>query len=341
MNTTLISPTNPNLNYDLFIYEVTSGGTLGNVVASSTTGTYFNTYPSGVQKTVDEGAAFINNTTQTNNYAVIVSATQGGSTADTFKLTVSLDVDGCYDSAEPNDSPYNAYGVTEGTVSGASLHVINDQDWFIWRATSEFISADISSSNGYNVEVYTANGNKLVLVAKNTDGSYPISTGVNYIRVFADESTFSPSTYSLSITPRKLKPAYMHVELNGDQGQVYPDYPEGRYFRFKDRISPDVTITSASGYAVTNQPVTLHWESGSWNESTGNKSREVTAYTNEQGIATTTITPPTSLGTQSVYLHGAIDFIHYYDIDGILISSPGVTSYTDVVYHFSLSEYVG
>lgn len=138
---------------------------------------------------------------------------------------------GNYDSAEPNDSAFEAYKIKEGELSGASLHVENDQDWYIWDATAEFKSAKFIVSAGYDVEVYTADGNKLKLNPQN------------------------------------------------------PDYPEGEHFRFKDRLSP--------------------------------------------------------LGSHSVYLPGPIQFTHYYDIDGIVISSPGVEAYPDVVYYFAYSVYEG
>lgn len=346
LNATLVCPKNPNFNYDLFVYEIDDNGYLTNVVSASTTGTYFNTYEDGTTKTVDEGAAFVNKTDKTQNYAVIVSATKGGSASDTFELTLSLDVQGNYDSAEPNDSAYYAYGITEGNLTGASLHVINDQDWYMWNATSEFESAKISATSGYDVEVYTANGNNLILTNKNSDGSYPIATGVNYIKVSSDGENFVPSVYSLSIEPWDLKPAEMFVHLVGDEGdKSYPDYPQGNnYLRFKDRLSPEVGIASASGYPVRNYPVTLYWESGSWNEHTGNKTREITEYTNSGGVATLVLESPnlpTSLGSYSYYISGPINFIHYYDIDGIVISSPGVESYYNLVYHFSHSVYAG
>lgn len=197
---------------------------------------------------------------------------------------------GNYDSAEPNDSAFEAYKIKEGELSGASLHVENDQDWYIWDATAEFKSAKFIVSSGYDVEVYTADGNKLKLNPQN------------------------------------------------------PDYPEGEHFRFKDRLSPYIGIVSRSGYPVKNHPVTLYWESGAWNEQTGNKTRTVTGKTNKEGVVKLVLEKPdlpTSLGSHSVYLPGPIQFTHYYDIDGIVISSPGVEAYPDVVYHFAYSVYEG
>lgn len=345
INATLVCPKGANLNYDLFIYDIDANGNLGSVVAASVTSTYLNIYPDGTVKTVDEGAAFINNTAQTNNYAVIVSATEGGSATDGFELTISLDVKGNYDVAEPNDSAFNAHAVNKGSSTGSSLHVANDQDWYNFRGTSDFSNANISVNAGYKVEVYAANGTKMVLVSQNPSGTYPIAIGANYIRVFADGVAFTPAAYTLTITPRTYSPAEMQVLLNGGEGRDFPDYPQGNtYLRFKNKLCPEVTILSASGHPVPDQLVTLYWESGSWNEGTGNKSRTVTGYTDAHGKVTLVLeTPflPTSLGKYSFYVGSPILFLHHYDFDVIKISANGVNSYTDLVYHFSRSDYIG
>lgn len=341
LNATLICPKNPNLNYDLFVYEIDDNGYLTNLVSASTTGTYFNKYEDGITKTVDEGAAFVNKTSKTQNYAVIVSATKGGSASDAFELTLSLDVQGNYDAAEPNDSAYYAYKTTEGSISGATLHVSNDQDWYMWNATSEFRTAKISATAGYDVEVYTSDGSNLILTNKNSDGTYPIATGINYIKVFNNSSNFIPSAYTLSIEPWSVLPSSFQLTLDGDQGQdSYPEYPQGKGFRFKDKFSPILIFESKSHYPVRNYPVTLYWESGSWNEHTGNKTRTVTTYTDDFGTAIPTLQSPelpTALGYYSYYLRGPLSFIHYYDIDSIKIYADNKELTSGDVYHFSHS----
>lgn len=343
INATLVCPKNENLNYDLFIYEMDKNGYLTNIVSSSTTSTYFNTYEDGTTKTVDEGTSFVNNTGTTKNYAVIVSAAEGGSATDTFELTVSLSERGSYDTAEPNDSPYYACEARESMLDGGSLHVPNDQDWFMWRASSEFISAKIANTAGYNVEVYTAEGNKLILTNKNSDGSYPIANGVNYIKVSASNNgtSFRGKAYSLNITPWDVKPYRMFMNLNGDEGEkAYVNYPEGRRFRFKNRLSPEIFVKSKSGYPVRNHVVTLTWLSGGWNEHTGNASRVARGMTGDDGKVTIVLEKPElppALGVNRCYLSGAISFVHYYDIDGVMVTSEGTNSCEEVVYHFNLS----
>lgn len=344
-NATLICPKNPDLNYNLLVYDIDNEGRLRNLVAGSTTETYFNTYPDGSKKTIDEGVSYVNKTSTTNQYAIIVSAVKGGSSTDEYQLTLSLDVKGNYDSAEPNDSAYSAYSINDKGISDVSLHVKNDQDWYIWKTKNEFKSAKLTVSKNYKAEMYTADGNKIVLSEKNPDGSYKIADGVNYIKVYSDSTSFEPAEYTLNIEPCEMIPATMEVVLDGDQGKnSYPDYPEGHYFRFKDKFSPKVKLLTVNGHPVKNYPVTLRWESGSWKEQTGNKVRTITGITNDKGeveLVLETPNLPTSLGLISLYLKGPMQFMHHYDIDGIIISAPGVKPYTNVVYHFSHSEYIG
>ncbi|MGL5616486.1 MAG: hypothetical protein ACRDD2_09725 [Sarcina sp.] len=342
LNASLKCPNNENLNYDLLVHEVDENGYLGDLVAASTTGTYFNSYPDGTKKTVDEGAAFINKTNQIRDYAIIVSATEGGSSIDSFELTVSLDVPGTYDAAEPNDSAYDAYSVTEGTVTGANLHVSNDQDWYMWKATSEFKEADINATAGYEVEVYNAIGNKLALIKPDTNGIYKVQPGVNYIRVFEKDGNFIPSRYSLNIIPTKLTPAKMTIELNGDMGNDLIPYPEGKYLRYKNEVNSKIQLASESGYVVSGYPLELYWESESWSEQSGNKMRTVSGVTDKKGEVILSLSSPKlppAIGGRIHFIPGPMSITHYYDISYLKVSGEGVNSYVTPAYHFSRSEY--
>ena len=223
VSATMACPQNPDLNYDLLLYEVDENGYLGNILNASTTETYMNTYSDGTVKTMDESLAYINNTAETKNYAVIVLATKGGSESDTFKLTLSMDEDGSYDIFEYNNSPYDAFELPELTVDGLrvsklSLHTANDQDWFLLRNTSSEISlASIEPERldmqKYQIEVYTADGSKMKL-ARKSNGLYSIQPGVNYIKVCADETGFTSSGYQLLITGLSNSPSKVEYILN-------------------------------------------------------------------------------------------------------------------------------
>lgn len=362
INVTLECPRNSALDYDLFLYEVDSEGYLGNMLTGSSTETYMNTYPDGTIKTLDEAFAYTNKTTEVKYYAIIVLASVGGSTTDTFKLTFSV-IDGSEcDVAEPNDSPYDAYELPEiaggtTTFSQLSLHIVNDQDWFLWRAPSDAagveISAtlkDVTSNQYYNVEVYKAEGNKMILSSRNGSGNYRIGPGVNYIRVFADEASFTESSYELALKPWSNTAAKINVRLDGDEGdKQYAPYPGGTYFRFQYKLCPEIQIVSASGYLVRDQLVKLTWKSGSWAEHTGNMIREISGHTNNEGRVVLTLARdlpspndlPISLGQQSCFRDGPIQFIDYYDVDGIAITAGNAPAYITAVYHLMRSDYFG
>lgn len=355
LSATLVCPQNPDLNYDLLLYEIDANGYLGNMLNGSITETYMNTYPNGVTKTMDESLAYINNTAETKNYAVIVLATTGGSASDTFKLTLSIDVESSYDALEYNNSPYDAYELPELTVNGQnvpqlSLHMSNDQDWFLLRNSSSEISlASITTEvKGYQIEVYTVDGNKMKL-AKKSNGLYKIQPGVNYIKVFADETEFISSEYLLSISGLSNSPSNVQVHLNGDEGpNQYPPYPQGKYFRFKDKFCPEVHVFSEHGFPVPGYSVELFWESGGWSEQTGNKFRHITSVTGNNGIAVLTLgkgqpSPndlPISLGLCTYMQNGPITFRDYYDVDAAVISAYGQILFQDGLYHLMRSDYI-
>ena len=353
INVTLECPKNPALDYDLFLYEVNSEGYLGSMLTGSSTETYMNTYPDGTTKTLDEAFAYTNKTTEAQYYAIIVLATVGGSTTDTFKLTFSM-IDGSEcDYIEPNDSPYAACELPEiaggvTTINNLSLHIVNDQDWFLWRAPYDAAGSEISaelvdveSGQYYNVEVYKAEGNKMILASRSGNGAYRIGSGVNYIRVFADEASFIKSSYKLKLTPWSNTAAKMNVRLDGDEGdQQYAPYPGGTYLRFKNRFSPEIQVLSESGYPVRNQLVTLTWKSGSWAEHTGNSIRKISDHTNDNGRVVLTLANnlpspndlPVSLGQDSCFRDGPMQFVDYYDTDGVLIETENAPSVLTVLY---------
>lgn len=335
---TLECPKNSALDYDLFLYDYNADGTLGSQIDASTTTTYFNG-----GKTLDEGVAHIHTGSSAKTFTVIVLAAKGASTTDEFKLTISLDIAGSYDPAEPNDSPYHAYTITEGRITGANLNVSNDQDWFVWNVPSTIKSAKFSveGASGYDVEVYgTSDGSSMIKhsVTREINGAkvIPLNKGYNYVRVFNKSSSFTPAAYTLVVAPYQLPAAKMYVLLDGDQGQEsYPSYNQGRRFQFKNTIAPQVALESAEGYPVYDTNVTLTWYSGEWAPSTGNYTRTKVGNTGDTGVATISLTPPTAVGGNTYVQSTSIGtMIRYYDNDMIDISADGVSTYTKMVYHY-------
>lgn len=155
----------------------------------------------------------------------------------------------------------------------------------------------------------------MILSSRNGSGNYRIGPGVNYIRVFADEASFTESSYELALKPWSNTAARINVRLDGDEGdKQYAPYPGGTYFRFQYKLCPEIQIVSASGYLVRDQLVKLTWKSGSWAEHTGNMIREISGHTNNEGRVVLTLARdlpspndlPISLGQQSCFRDGPI-----------------------------------
>jgi hypothetical protein len=343
LQATLKCPNNKDLDYDLYIYEFKDDGTLGNCVDSSTTTTYFNQYPDGTQNTLDEGVSYINKGTSVKRYAVIISSKKGASATDEFTLNLSLDIAGSYDAAEPNNNPYKAYTINQGTISGANLNVANDQDWYVWNVPADFNKANITVDKGYKVEVYTANGTSMVLRNPDANNEYSLSKGYYYVKVFNNSDNFTPSNYALNVNPTKLNPAKIIVDMNGDMGKDFPSYDGTKnHLRFKNTLYPTVTVSSENGYAVSGCPVYLNWQSESWIEESGNRTRvSETKYTQKDGTAVVPITVPTAIGVETYTNSGAKTFRHYFDIDTVRVVAGGSVTYTALVYHFAYSDYIG
>ena len=70
-----------------------------------------------------------------------------------------------FDEFEPNDSPFDAISITEDVqMTGNTLNVSNDQDWFVWKVPSSLKKASVLMDNeNYSVEMYAASGLSMVL----------------------------------------------------------------------------------------------------------------------------------------------------------------------------------
>lgn len=339
LQASLLSPNDADINYDLFLYTYNDG--LDTYVSGSTLTTYINTYSDGTTKTVEDGVSYINNGDENQTYALIVYATTGYSSTEAFTLTVSIDESGFYDDSEPNDSPFTATTISTGAViADCNLNVSNDQDWFAWNVPASISGVSLSISNAdYSTEMYYASGTSMILVNANDNGIYDLSTGYYYIRVYNKNESFVSGDYTLTLQPYGNTASTIKVTFNGDMGTSKITYSEGSYYRFKYTLTPSVLVLDSSGYPVISQTVKLTWLSGSWNESTGNSQKEQSVTTDNDGMATFDLTVPTSLGYNSCLISGAITFMHYYDVDGIVFTC-GSASASQIVYHFAYSVYV-
>lgn len=233
LNASLACPTNANLDYDLALVSVAEDGSL-TLISASNLGTYIDP---DTGKTVDEGVSYVHNQATVGNFAVLVIATIGSSSVDSFTLTISIDVPGSYDNHEPNDSPFTATRISSLSANG-SLHVVNDQDWYVVSTKSGVYYV---TAGDYQAEVYYATeGNKMVR-AKKANNNYVLGNGTYYIRVFSDvtRDKFTFGNYTLQMVDQS-KYATMQTAFDfGDWEHSYmrsPDViPRGQqvaYYKF-------------------------------------------------------------------------------------------------------------
>lgn len=143
-------PNNPNLDYDLYLfeYDAEAGNVTGNALEISAYKTYFNTYPGGVSKTLEESLGYVNVSGEQKSYALGVYSKTGSSETDEFKLHISLDYprsngDGTikwpYELKESQNA-FNVFGTinTNSTVTNGKVNSLNDNDWYQINTPKDF-----------------------------------------------------------------------------------------------------------------------------------------------------------------------------------------------------------
>lgn len=339
---TLAGPNDASINYDILLYTVDDDGNLGTCVAGCGLDTYLNEYSNEETKSVEDALSYINTAESNQSYALFVLATSGYSDTEPFSLTVSIDEEGYYDDAEPNDNPFDAVSITTGQkVTGNNLNVSNDQDWYVWQVPSTIYGVSMNlSESSYAAEIYYAIGDGSMVLVKPSSGIYKLGSGYYYIRVYNASDSFVSSDYTLSFQPYGNTASKMTVAFNGDQGSSKVNYGAGSYYRAKSKISPTVTVLDSSGYPVVGQSVLLVWQSGSWSEDSGNFERRQTVTTDSSGKATFSLSLPPAMGSYSYVGGSAITFEHYYDIAAFGVYCGSLSS-LQPMYHFAYSSYVG
>ena len=362
---TLELPSNADIDYDLLLYEY-DDAELGEEILQRGLTTYLNDY-NGTKKTVDEGLSFINETVNNKDYALFVFASKGYSTTETAKLTVSLDENGYFDEFEPNDSPFDAVSITEDVqMTGNTLNVSNDQDWFVWKVPSSPKKASILMDNeNYSVEMYVASGLSMVLQNPDSNGNYSLEHTYYYIKVFNKSSDFVSGSYNLKIqpgtqstptptptatpkptptptptqTPEQVVRNIKIKSVTSDTSPNKVNYGSGNFYRFKNNFTVTFKVTDASGNPVPNEPVVCVWQSGSWVEGSANHQRDGSGITDANGEVQIPIDGPPAVGSYSYTTDGPVVIRHYYDID-MLAYACGDTVKYEYMYHLAYSTYV-
>lgn len=267
----LLGPTSSDLHYILYLATVDDTGSISEIIDACA-------YAKGSNGTsIPQTVATVNSNADTQTYAIIVSAQTGYSSTETFDINITLGVGG--DPAEPNDNAFSAYSIgtisvenQSATLSGTTLDSPLDVDWFSFYVsnTSDFDSIRISGSgvkyNLYHVE----NGTEMVENVPNGN-VYPLSTGMNYLRVTDAGNNFSNGDIDYTTTMSVIfKASQCKNSFTMSYGSnVYNDIPtqtykvwsedETSYWPEKRRallggckLVWTATLYSASGYLCTN-----------------------------------------------------------------------------------------
>lgn len=249
LNASLSCPKNSNLDYNLVLASIADDGSITPIKASSL-GTYVD--PS-TGKTVDEGISYVHNQGTLGNFALFVIASTGSSSTDSFTLTVSLDNPGTFDSNEPNDSAFEATSIS-GLSAAGSLHVENDQDWYLVEFTAGLYEV---TAGDYNTDIYyVTDGNKLVK-PEQVNSKYIIEGGAYFVKVSSDKTgdNFIPGSYTLSAEDKSVYSSLSTAYDFGDWEYAYSKKPEvvpngqrTAYYKFslapEDKVYANLLLTS-------------------------------------------------------------------------------------------------
>ncbi|MFK4300646.1 MULTISPECIES: hypothetical protein [unclassified Paenibacillus] len=352
----LDGPFSAQLDYDLYLYEfdMTTGDINPNPIDASTYGTYFNNYEQGAAS-LPENVGARNAIGSEKAYAIAVHAKKGSSINAPFYLTV--DTSSSYDAYEPDESAFHAYNFTFSTggssLNSRSIHSGIDNDWYqiTIPASRNYDALNVkldstSESYGYKAEVYGAlSGNQMVLLPQ-TNHNVTLNTGTYYVRVYTTNQYSADHLYTLTLKPvlRAGKIVINGYDSSKNGPNDYPTYSYGRHYRVTGTSDFTVkgVVTTTDNYPVANAPVDMTWLNQNWTEGSGNRTRTGTAYTDQNGAFSVTVSLPHSTGSIAEYLSGAISFTHYFDLSGVAAQVRGTSIIdTDIVYHFAYSIYGG
>ncbi|MRN51475.1 hypothetical protein [Paenibacillus monticola] len=348
------SPASAQLDYDLYLYEfdMSTGELNPNPIDYSIYGTYLNNYGNGPE-TLAENVGTRNVTAGSKAYLIEAYGAVGASINDPFYFTVSTS--STYDAFETDENALHAYPFTVATggstVVSRSINSEVDQDWYKITVPESrnydamHIDLDQASvGNGNKAELYGALSNNRMALIPSQNGNVSLGTGTYYLRVYTTNA-YSDTNYSLHLQPVLRADKLVITGYNSNGGpNDYPSYAYGRYYRITGNSFTVTGVAATSdNYAVANSEVEVIWENEYWTEGSNNRYRSGKAWTNSSGQFSITLSLPSSTGSVSQYLPGAISFTHYYDICGVLakVTDRPSTIDTDIVYHFAYSIYGG
>ncbi|KKI49979.1 hypothetical protein [Christensenella hongkongensis] len=223
-------PSNNLLDYDLYIAEVNPDNTVGTILTVSQMATYTDdTTP----QTVDEGTDYINTSSETKSYCILVHAKKGSGSLDRYTVYFSIDASGNYNQGEEDQNPASPAGTLKygNSASGVILNSPADVDWFALDATVgnayEYADANIkvvdpttnATLSSDKVTVYQHIGSNRMKVVQPTSGSTyrftpDTSKAAYYVQVKpANRSNFDWHRYKISFDLVTAKAAATSITI--------------------------------------------------------------------------------------------------------------------------------
>ncbi|MBD5558749.1 MAG: hypothetical protein HDQ87_04455 [Clostridia bacterium] len=341
-------PASSNLDYDLYLGELDSDNNV-TLVAGSQYTTYIGT---GMTKTLDEGADYINTASTYKDYVVIVHAKKGASATDPYTVYYSIDIPGQYLSGENDQNaayPCNTLNIGD-FASGAPLNSPSDVDWYQlnvdvnlayrWKDISLEIT-DISTGaicSNDSVELYEHIGNNQLRLMPKINGLYRFEpqTGTYYIRVSSiNRAAFDWHQYKLAVSIKNVAASaqsFTITKLSTDldtSGTDYVPWPQGNgyclrtyggWFRVDGQLKDGNgnALTDTTGMNVKVTFINRYWDSHNV-PSLARKEGQGT-INNNGAFQVTLNNMPSPSGEQFQYYNSASKLTHKYDLADVTVT---------------------
>lgn len=356
LQASMICPHDSALDYDLYLYAFDL--VTGNLIPTPIDASILTTYRTSTDRTADEGVGTINQTGETQYYCIEVYAKKGSSATNAFTLTVSTDD---YDPSRPhdlnhetNENPFSASKITAGQyVSGITLNVANDHDWYELTMPSDpdFKRVTISTSalddlgnplpESVYFELYGARNHQMVMIKpnlfKNNEKTYELSPGVYYICLTSDASSTIPRNYRLNTQLKPYAAKFLWDFSNDMDSPMQTGYPEGPGYWFENRFTITGYFLSPNGYGVADCSLDGNWTSEMWEHVPADHTRTASDTSDSSGLAVLDFVIPVEAGQRHAYIGGPYEVIHRYSINRINIIPQYFSDISGDIYHFFMS----
>lgn len=197
------APNSPNIDYDMYLFEVDSSGYMRLVDISE-----YTTYINGNHGTLSEAVGIVNTSGTTKNYAVFFVSYRGASS--TMPFVAHIGINSSRDAFETDERVSRALGfnlpTSIGTISMRSIDTRADNDWFRFVVPENrgynsinFTLDNASIAAGHGLELYTFENNQARRVNISNAGNAHVTAGTYFLRVTANQGQLIGTNYTIRI----------------------------------------------------------------------------------------------------------------------------------------------